>query len=89
MIDITTYSDIIGCPLEVTYYHYQNKRMSAKLRGTSVLEGGMLIGVTGESNGLDPDAAIRSYIDQIRGKTIKIGYGAEGKTFDVPENLVP
>jgi hypothetical protein len=51
----------------------------------SVKDGIMLKGVSGD--GKTPDAALKNYIEKIKGQRLVYGVGSEGREFNVPMSL--
>ena len=69
-MNILDYADVLNLNLEITYYHNQDHRFSAKFEYVEVKDGCMLSSPHG--NGKNPSEAIVDYVSKISGETIVI-----------------
>lgn len=86
-MNITEFSDAIGCEIHVTYYPNQGGRWWASFEGAEVKGELVLIGALG--NGSTPEEAIKDYIDNIKGRVLVIngGQGDKRREHNVPDYL--
>ncbi len=68
-MNIFDYADVLNLDMTITYFHNQNKRFCARFSGVEVKTGEAgLLGAHG--NGTTPEAAIKSYAEQLSGETM-------------------
>ncbi len=87
---VTDYVDIINCNINVTYYHNKNNQWWAGFENAEVLEyEGSVILKSGHGSGPTPEAALKEYIDGIRGKILVLNVtgGDKRREFKVPHSL--